>query len=236
MTIQEWFDKGCDYDAGVALYLKNGKDKGLLRVFKMRKSAFNLRKLKYELAKMKTERLSENKTAGLENDKKAIKSPERTVITSKPISHYPESLHEIYQLRIHTFLRAASLKLRLNDVAEDNSEASLVLQIEIWELVKVNQNCWRILNHYDATGEILPTKSESDFSQLSEMEIVNQRQRLYVNVSKRRKTIKKMNLDYSREENEAKKQHLYKKILKKEKELQHFQNDIDELTKRIKNG
>lgn len=235
MTIQEWFDKGCDYDSGVKIYEKLGKDKVLLRSFQFRQSVFNLRKLKYELSRLKEVNQQKVKQSVVHENPDVSKSPENKSISSKPISEYPVELHDIYKLRIQTFLKAATLKLELNKVNVDDWETALSIQEEIWELFRKNTKCWKILEHYDETGQILPTKSKNDFSKLSPQERVNERQRLYVNVSKRRKTIEKMVREYDEEKNDALRESLQNKILEKKKQLQHLQNDIDELSKLIKN-
>lgn len=240
MTIQEWFDTGCDYEAGVILYSKFSKNKVQLRLFQSRNSVLNLRKLKFELRKIQHQKPAlKYKPVAREikkNDRVKVEdSPEKRVITSKPISAYPVELHDVYKLRIQTFLKAATLKIQLNKVEEDEWETALELQSEIWELLQKNQKCWGILEHYDATGQILPTKSKRNFSNLSAQARVNERQRLYVRVSKRRRTIENMEADFSKETNEAKKGRLQKNILKKKKQLQHLQNDIDALSKLIKN-
>lgn len=239
MTIQQWFDRGCDYDQGVKLFKSKGGAPALVRVFETRKGAFNARKLKVELSKMRDKDvvIQKNKVVPIRVSAEKIKqSPENKTITSKPISAYPVELHEVYNFRIQTFLKAASLKIRLNDIPDDDQENALAIQLQIWELLKKNEKCWSILDHYDATGQILPFATKKDFSRLTHEQCFNKRQRLYVNVSKRKKTIEKMQAEYLQETKEAVKERLAEKILQKQKELQERQNDIDELTEIIKNN
>lgn len=233
MSIEEWFATGCDYERGVILFSKVSTNAALLRLFRSRKSRLNKRKLQIELRKIQIHKLPSKSTS--KNSIKVDASPEKRVITSKPISSYPVELHDVYKLRIQTFLKAATLKLQLNEVDEEDTETALSIQEQIWALFKKNEKCWKILDHYDETGQILPTQSKNDFSKLSAQARVNKRQRLYVSVSKRRKTIEKMKEELKTETNEALKERLQKKILKKEKELQYRQNDIDALSKLIKN-
>lgn len=240
MTIQEWFDKNGDYESGVILFSKVSNNRALLRIFQSRKSVLNNQKLKYELRKIQQQKVTvQNKPVTKEIRKtdqvKIEASPEKRVISSKPISAYPVELHDVYKLRIQTFLKAATLKIQLNKVEEDDWERALELQSEIWDLFQKNNKCWKILDHFDETGQVLPTTSKKDFSNLSAQARVNQRQRLYVSVSKRKKTIEKLELEYEKETNEALKERLHAKILKKTKQLQQLQNDIDALSKLIKN-
>lgn len=239
MSIQEWFDTGCNYESGIVLFSKLSNNKALLRLFQSRKSSLNVRKLQIELRKIQTQNTPVQKQPVSREIRKIEQvkieaSPENKVITSKPISSYPVELHDTYKLRIQTFLKAATLKLQLNEVDEEDTETALSIQEQIWALFKKNEKCWKILDHYDETGQILPTKSKKDFSKLSAQALVNQRQRLYVSVSKRRKTIEKMEEELESETNEAIKERLQKKIRKKIKELQSRQNDIDALSKLIK--
>src|SRR5690554_5954585 len=52
MTIHEWLKSGCDYQTGVELYEKHGRNKNLLRRFRRVENAALASKLKYELSKI----------------------------------------------------------------------------------------------------------------------------------------------------------------------------------------
>lgn len=241
MTIKEWFEKGCDYKSGVDLYEKYGRNKILLRRFRRLNSPAIYSKLKYELSKLISEKpqqfvFNENKVTNtvelrvsksVDVIKKSIKVREMTV---KPISAYPVELHEVYKKRVESFYSAASLKQQLNDLSEDQEEESLAIQLEIWRLIKQNEKCWRLLKHYDKTKQILPDKSDVDYSGLTPQELVNQRQRLYVNQSRRAITLKKKKLEYDQELNPARKLRIEDFILRKTEELQIIENNIEKLS------
>lgn len=244
MTVQEWFDTGCDYNQGVLIFAKIGKNKNLLKVFQRKETNWNREKLKYELNKFRTNPVQTPYTA-TKKIKKPIFSPpskqiiqvgEMTTIKSKPMAAYPVSLHSVYQCRIAAFYKAASLKVQLNELPEDAETDALNLQFEIWKAVKENEKCWTILRHYDDTGRIMPTESTADFKGLSPQELVNQRQKLYVNKSKRAKTILSKETEISSEINPAKRIKLEEFILKKKEELQAIENDIEQLTTLINEG
>lgn len=241
MTVQEWFENGCDYDQGVLIFTRIGKNRNLVRVFSRKETNWNREKLKYELNKFRTNlgqipaRKLKKNTPPASTDKN-IQSAELITIKSKPMVAYPVSLHPVYQRRIAAFYKAASLKVQLNDLAEESEEEALQLQFEIWGLIKVNNKCWKILSHYDDTGRIMPTESTADFKELSPQELVNQRQKLYVNKSKRSKTILSKEAELSSEINPAKRLKLKEFIMKKKEELQAIENDIEQLTTLINEG
>lgn len=242
MTIQEWLSSGCDYDQGVILYARFGKNKLLLRRFYKGKSAYNVEKLKYELSKLGAKKVSSPVKAAppavspaprKTPDTVIESSPALKFVKSKPISFYPLELHPVYQLRVQSFYEAASLKVQLNDLAEEDEEKALEIQQKIWKAIKENIKCWELLDYYDKTGQVLPTESDKDFSKLSPQGRVNQRQRLYANRSKRTKTLKKKQLKLDKETNSAKREKLETFIRRKKQELQVIENDIDKLSELI---
>lgn len=236
MNISDWLAGYGDYQDGLRLLAKHTNNTQLLKQF-AQESALNRMKMRIALSNIaKTQTLKTVKTKQSAVLSIVDKSPEKAVTTKKPISAYPKELHEIYQLRINSFLRASSLKVELNAVPEDDELSALELQTEIWKQLEVNKKCWQILDHYDTTGQVLPTKSTTDFSKLSPMEMVKQRQRLYVNVSKRKKTIENIELQISEEDKPGKIERLKSKLFQKKYELQELQNDIDKLSNLINNG
>lgn len=237
MTVQEWFNKGCNYQSGVLLFAEIGKNKNLVRRFQASDTLWNREKLKYELSKFlntpaekpATKKLKSQPTPQIQQKK----SPTEKQLKSKPISFYPVSLHSVYQRRVETFYQAVSLKIQLNNLQEDNATTALQIQFQIWALIKENDKCWKILSHYDDTGRILSSESDSNFSKLSAQELVNQRQRFYVNKSKRLKTLANKDKELKAEINPAKRIKLENFILRKKEELQKIENDIDKLTQLI---
>jgi len=242
MTVQEWFDNGCDYNQGVLIFATIGKNKNLLRRFQIKETNWSREKLKYELDKFKTNsrqvsdisakkvKKSIHPTPSL---KQAIQSGELSKIKSKPISAYPVTLHPVYQRRVEAFYKAASLKIQLNQLSEDAEEAALNLQFEIWKLIKENDKCWTILRHFDDTGRIMPLKPTADFSGLTPQKLYIKRERLYSRKTKRGNTIARLKNQLSEEKNEARKIRLSEKLHEKQEQLQLIENDIDQLTKLI---
>lgn len=246
MDVRKWIQDGEDYDSGVMLLSKLSNKKHLIRTLSKKETDFYRRKLKYELMKylendqvksvQKVKSKPKKITTTLKVEKIKEASSTLSKLKSKPISAYPVELHETYKLRIETFYEASSLKIQLNEVPEEDHETALKLQLQIWYLLQQNSKHWKILEYYERTKQILPTKSKKDFSKLTPMEIVKQRQRLYVNRSKRIQTIENKQIELNNELNEAKRERLINFIIRKKEELQHIQNDIDLLTDLIKHA
>lgn len=246
MDVRKWIQDGENYDSGVMLLSKLSNKKHLIRTLSKKETDFYRRKLKYELMKylendqvksvQKVKSKPKKITTTLKVEKIKEASSTLSKLKSKPISAYPVELHETYKLRIETFYEASSLKIQLNEVPEEDHETALKLQLQIWYLLQQNSKHWKILEYYERTKQILPTKSKKDFSKLTPMEIVKQRQRLYVNRSKRIQTIENKQIELNNELNEARRERLINFIIRKKEELQHIQNDIDLLTDLIRNA
>lgn len=230
MTVQDWINEGKDYNTGVQLYIRLGGNPNLIRLFLKRENKWNRNKLTYELKKFEDVEEPEPEDVPV---KKPSVNESAKFLKSKPISYYPPELHEVYLNRIKTFLKACSLKVQLNALDENDTLKSLEFQNEIWELFEANDNCWKILNHYEHTKQVLPVKSKSDFSELSPQKRVKKLHQLYANRSKRAKTILKMKNKLKVLEEGVSRRRLEYRINKKLAELQQMDLDIDKLKELI---
>jgi hypothetical protein len=128
MTVNEWFNNGCDYKEGVALYeaLEN-HNKNFLKIFKKRNSPQNRMKLKYELQK----KLTPTNIAAVQNSLISEKYKRNIQIninvTPKPvaenkyfrkllISQLPIELHPFYIQQKTDYNTYCSLKMQLNEL------------------------------------------------------------------------------------------------------------------------
>lgn len=238
MNVNEWFDKGCDYDLGVQIYAQVGKNVFLLRKFQKGKTNYTVEKLKHELFKFKTV-VEIKPSIRIQNSpqkterKKEIESPEVQKFKTKPISDYPVALHSVFRKRVDSFYMAASLKKQLNDLNEEDETKALELQFAIWNALQENEKCWILLKHFDDTGRIMEVESKEDYSGLSVKELFKSRQRLYVNASKRRKTLNERIELLANETNEARRLKTQDFIIQKTEELNRIQNNIEQLTNLI---
>lgn len=243
MTIQDWIDNGCHYEQGILLYAQFGKNQILLKRFQKNKSDWNEDKLKNELLKFQDipqtfsrqvpDTLPTEPVNLITEPTKPEESPAFKEIKSKPMSDYPVELHPVYQLRVSSFYRYASLKLQLNKLAPEAESEALKIQFDIWEAVKINDKCWTILRHFDDTGRIMPLETSEDFSSLTPIELFNRRQQLRANKSKREATIREMEIKLFSETNAAKKIKLENTISEKKEFVQQMNNDIEQLTSLI---
>lgn len=252
MTIQEWLKSGCDYQIGVELYAKHGRNKNLLRRFRRLENAALASKLKYELSKVVNPDAFNSPSESIQKSPKPIvftppkikvekpvdiKKPEESPVLkkmkSKPISFYPIELHPIYHQRINSFLQACSLKVQLNELEEDETEKAFEIQFKIFSLFEINDKCWTILRHFEETGRVMPLKASVDYSQLNPMELLRVQQNIYVRISKRKKTIEKTEQTIVNTKEAGRVERLKQNVLKKKEELQQLENDLEAITKLI---
>ncbi len=235
MEIKEWFASGCEYKKGVELYSKVPYNSHLLTLFSRSETAYNREKLKQELKKhIHLTLVPEKQETPSVSVYKELREPlQKKTSGSRPISYYPPELHEVYHDRVSSFYKACSLKAQLNSLAEDKAEEALVLQMEIFRLWEENDRCSDILNHYETTKRILPYKLQEDLSGMNLPELFRERQKLYQNISKRRKTLDSLEKKYKELEEGKKKILLFNSLNKKKEELQIMILKKDNLTEKI---
>lgn len=246
MNIQEWFSQGAEYLKGVELYALVPHNKNLLRLFKLRETSYTREKLKSELRKFLDTSVSLNQTPDnpVKNSKEnrlEIKAEieseiyPKTEFNKKPISFYPLALHPIYKKRINSFYEACTLKTQLNSIDEESEKEALELQFKIFKCWEVNDRCSHILSYYEQSKRILPYENNRDFSGLSAQGLVNERQKLYSRISKRKNTLKSMESRYKICTDGASKVSLFNKINQKKEELQQLNLQVEALTQKIEN-
>lgn len=244
MEIKKWLLSGCDYKTGVELYSKLPNNKKLLRFFKLKETSYSLQKLKYELQKyidhpaekkVKEEK-NNRKIPILQRDKQENTFSKKEIPEAykrKPIAYYPLVLHSTYRTGVEMFYQACSLKIKLNLLAPSESKESLKIQFEIFKCFEINDKCLKILKHYEETKRILPFENIKDFSHLNAQQLVNERQKLYSRVSKRKKTILELEEKYNLTEDKILQKKMFNKINNKKEELQKLNLEIDALSKKI---
>jgi hypothetical protein len=128
MTVNDWFENGCNYKDGVALYscLPN-HNKNLATVFFRKETPQNRMKLKYELQKNRTP------TIGIAENFELTKTPKKNIQInidaapkSKPtenkffrkllINQLPIELHPFYIRQKFDYTTYCSLKMQLNEI------------------------------------------------------------------------------------------------------------------------
>lgn len=180
MTVNEWFDNGCEYNEGVMLYMKQkGHSGNLVRLFLKKYSLNNQEKLEYELSKYrKSQKTKTTKAIILEKPSlyKITPSPvikEVDTKITKEHAHYfyrlnqlPIELHALAIQQRNDFQTAISLKLQLNNLhpLEEGKALTICLAIEeLFDSIEMAQN---ILKHYVKHKVIIDT-TKRDFSKLT---------------------------------------------------------------------
>lgn len=217
--IQDWIDNGCDYQEGIKIYEYYQLDKLFLERFKMRENAFLHKKMKDDLIELLNQT---NHSAKMEFKE------DKSSSSTRSLEFYPTELHEVYLDRINTHLEARALKLKLNKLSYGQADKALPLIFKIDKLFTQNEKCWRILNHYEETKQILPYKSSTNWSVLSPTAQVRALKNSESAASKLKKNIQRWESEldsYDEQKRPKKEQDL---LVKKEK-FQSLLNDIQEL-------
>lgn len=221
------------HKALISQYLELGGNSTLIKNI----SSFSLAnhaKLKYHI-----KQLLGSKEIGVEKADEEIK-PEiqvappakRKSAFSDLISNYPEDLHEVFKNRYNYWLESCSIKLKLNAVPIDDQDRAYELQCLLFEKLDGLDKCQEILDYYTEHKRILPTHSNKDFTNLTAMELLKKRNNLRSNISKREKTLRKIESELSETAPDYRlRLHLYNR---KREQLEVYKNELKEVDVIIK--
>lgn len=162
-----------------------------------------------------------------------VQPPERKRVFTDMIFQYPAELHTAYKKRYEYWLEACSLKLKLNEIPEEDHSAAFDIQEKILKCFDNFDKCQNALDHYNKNKRIMSIDSTQDFTKLSSAELILKRNNLRTNICKRKKTIEKKreNLpDPESPDYNLKLSSLNQKL----EELQDLENQESELNKLIK--
>lgn len=205
MDIQTWFSNSGSYADGLKLYSAiPGCSKVILSNLAKENSS-NFLKLKYELKKalMSGSRVNVPEKAETPVAPKKAVQPEpllqHIVAQSASISFeketmalYPIELHPTYRQRVNDFYQACELKFQLNRIPEHDDKAALKIILQLEDLWTKIDKAWLILDHWKDHNRIMPVEESEDFSKLNGIQLVKMRNRLESSISKRQKTIDRM--------------------------------------------
>lgn len=144
------------------------------------------------------------------------------------ITDFPLELHPIYRQKKELFLQACSLKIILNSLADNDTENALKIQQQIFNLFEKMDSLSEILDHWTTHKRILKLKTDTDFSLLSPMELLQKRNTLRSNLTSRKKTLLKLK---ATNDNSLK---MKDKIIKKQEEIKEIELQIEKLNNLIK--
>ncbi|WP_281991246.1 hypothetical protein [Aquimarina aggregata] len=199
--IEQWFLNKGTYSQGLVLLKAacGANQRMYLRLKGAKENQRNLAALKYELNKYRNTNIEvpipikkKVQTSKKVSDTKAlaITSVKRSN-TKITIHMLPDAcLQQRFIEKNNAFYTHWVLKKKLNAVAEDDVEKARVLIAEIMKLRQLIDTIWKELDYYMEYKKIMPRGK--DFANLSAMEKVKERQRLYQSRSKRQKTLDKL--------------------------------------------
>ncbi len=225
------------YNKLISEYLKRGGSQSFIDRLPPVYSLRNEAKLRFELSKLKPKSVSfaatqEKQTPVKRETSVEAKTNSRSLNDVGLISEYPPELHELYSERTSKFITACSLKMQLNEVVDYDIDTAYELQKRIIKCFNVVDKANEALNHYRKLKRVLPLKNTVDFSNLSQAEMIRQRNRLRSNISNRQRTVKKIQKEL---ENAADKDkvRLSSKLTQKLEQLENFKLQVEELDRLI---
>lgn len=208
------------------LFLKLGGNIRFLKSIKT-PSLENEAKLRYEIRKLKKEALStkvDSLPSKVKDDTYHAKADFKDFL-----SEYPEQLHAVYFSRNNAFLKACSLKVKLNQLKAEEVKQAGAIQWEIWELFQSMDKAQYILDYWKENKRLLPTETQEDFSSIPPKKLYLKLRNLRSNRTKRNKTIQKMK-DELPEVDHSDFRTKYNLLNKKIEELTELELQIEKLT------
>lgn len=244
MDIVQWFKEGGDYQKGVSIYAMHPKaSKNILSRLQRGETPKNRASLMYELNKLKTSAskvsipinpVEKNKpTQPLIPQQDPIKkslTQDNGKVTMAMLPH-PE-LRQRFVEKNQAFYKRWELKHQLNQLVSGEEAKALELISEIMKLTKLIDQIWTEIDYYLDHKKPLPSTSK-DYSLLSPMEKVRERQLLYSRKSKREKTVNNYLLQLKSTTDTKARTDLEKKISEKQQVISQMDIDIKKLNELI---
>lgn len=239
-SVQKWFNAGCNYADGVAVYGNLPQaNKNLLRIFKLKQTASNLEKLKYELGKFKNtvSTLAISKPVA-PNEIKVLPLPIETtavevekkqglLFSQLPVELRPELLKANELFRKNCFLKA-----NLNDLPEFAENEAFKVQTEISDNFKQNKICWQKIDFYLEHRQLPPT-AKGSFIDCTPAQLLRKQQNYYSNISNTTKRLAENRLLLPKATTVIERTRLVKLIAKQEKNLLAYNDDLVTVTRLI---
>lgn len=242
MNVNEWFENGCDYQAGVLLYGQlKGHSPNLLRLFLKKESAKNESKLHYELSKHKDKEVIQMPvaTTPTKSKSKPVKTEKATAAAPvKPegskqgfyrLNELHPDLHELSIEQRNNFQLVVSAHQRLTRLHASEEGEALKLQLQIEELFDAIDTAQKVLDHYVKHKVVLKTESRT-YDDMNAAQLVQARRNKRTSVTKYRKKVESLQGESPDSKSEQNKhavelQRANEKLLKHEMDLRK----LDEL-------
>lgn len=237
MTAQE------KHSANLELYLQNGGSKRIYNLYFL-PTLENRAKMISFLLSMKIEPAKEKLSAEPKNlstepiIKPQEKEPE-SIVEFTPhhkllgyISQYPEELHSAYTKAFNSWLKACSLKVKLNAIPAQEEREAFMVQWEIWECMQEFDRCKNALDYFKREKVTLPTELKEDLTKKGDLELDKRMRNLRSLIIKRNDTVKKM-YDHLPEADSPKFNQKNAVLRKKIEELEQYKLELAEIQKEI---
>ena len=240
MTAQE------KHSANLELYLQNGGSKRIYNLYFL-PTLENRAKMISFLLSMKIEPAkempnSENKLIPISEPKTELKLQEKEpeqIVEFTPhhkllgyISQYPEELHSAYTKAFNSWLKACSLKVKLNSIPAQEEREAFMVQWEIWECMQEFDRCKNALDYFKREKVMLPTELKEDLTKKGDLELDKRMRNLRSLIIKRNDTVKKM-YDNLPEADSTKFNQKNAVLRKKIEELEQYKLELAEIQKEI---
>jgi hypothetical protein len=188
-NIEIWFDNGCNYNDGIAIYkLLSCCNRVLLQNLSKKENAINIQKLKYELKKQ----IAVLNTV-LDNEKpKGIVTQEHNIVANESIEikksalffhNLPVELRPVLLEANNLFKTNCLLKTQLNDLPEHAEKKALEFQIQIHRNFELNAQCWKKINFF-LEHRTISKEANSEFKEYTPAGLLRKQQLLYASISK----------------------------------------------------
>lgn len=239
LDVVSWFENGKDYQTGVSIYEKIGKNKLLLRNFKRADTNQNRNKLAYELGKflpvvvipkknivvdLTVDEPKINYEAVIDNQAKLIENKQLYLIKSLP----EEMLQILFKANLK-WRENCILKVKLNSLPDDAESEALAIQMQISENWKENALCWKQIDYY-LEHKQLPKEPKSGFESLTPAELVKRQQYHFQNISKLKKRIEANRTELIDVTDVGKKAKLSRKLASQESDLLAKEKELEIIT------
>jgi hypothetical protein len=210
-AITKWFEDGCDFKEGVALYknLPETKNK-VLRALSRGKSSYTKSLLIKELRKAKASPtpISTKKTTFKEvvqqakakeprTDQAVITKHRQTVTKTESLkkeyggvkyAELPQKLRLRYRELGKLFYELCDLKFVLNDIPAKEEKQALQVQLQIEELDDQRMMIWREIDHWKKHRTVLPSEADQ-YNGLNSDELRTAKARLASNITRLEKRV-----------------------------------------------
>ena len=242
MGVEQWFKEKCDYATGVKLYASLPKsNKNIVRRLMQSETGRNRATLKYELGKLNNRNIqisiSQKKASSLPTKEDTLDSSIQTALIHSngkiTMAMLPNAkLRQRFVEKNQAFYNRWELKRKLNELRDEQEEEALALIVEIMKLTKFIDAVWFEIDYYLEYKKLLPT-STKDFSKLSAMGKLKERQKLWSKKSKREATLKKWKSEICQIKDKRKKNLMEAKIKKQKETLNQISIELNALNNLI---